>query len=235
MFIDFKFVFSIFKIQKNIMKKHTLPLIVFFCLIAAGFTRAQYYGGYSTGAVRPMIAVQSGDIAGLKGKQSVRIIYDYSSMSVGAFRNEQDFINKKVEEYNKKDPEKGEKFKQSWYNSRKERYEPKFEELFNKTIEKTGMIGKNDGPPADVTLTVKTAMTEPGFNVGIARMPAYIDVECTFADKEGKEIVRYFVKNATGAQAMGFDYDAGSRLTESYAKAAKMLAKDVTKRLKKIK
>jgi hypothetical protein len=72
-------------------------------------------------------------------------------------------------------------------------------------------------------------------NIGIARQPAYIDIECTFMDKNGKEIVKYFIKNSVGASAMGFDYDAGSRLVESYAKGAKMLMKDVNKKLKKLK
>ncbi len=219
------------------MKKIHLFLTTALFLVTLLSVKAQYgYGGSSMGgSVRPMVAINSGDIAGLKGVTSVNIIYDYSKMGVGSYRNEQDYINKKVEEYNKKDPQKAEKFKQSWVNSRKDRFEPKFEEMFNKMGLKSGIVGKNYANDAPVTLKVETVFTEPGYHIGISKMPSYIDLECTFLDKNGKEIVRYFIKNAVGSQAMGFDFDAGSRLVESYAKAAKMLMKDVNKKLKKLK
>lgn len=188
-----------------------------------------------TAQVRPMVKINSGDVAGLKGVTKVNIVYDYSKVGVGSFRNETDYLAKKKEEMSKKDPAKYEKFEQSWYNSRKERFEPKFEEMFNKMAAKIGMTGKNNGTDADVTLKVETVFIEPGYNIGISKMPAYIDLECTFVDKSGKEIVRYFIKNAVGAQAMGYDFDAGSRIVESYAKGAKMLMKDVNKRVKKLK
>lgn len=187
-------------------------------------------------AVLPaQVKIMSGNVAGLKGVSKVNIVYDYSKTAVGSYRTEQDYLNKKTEEMNKKDPAKAEKFKDSWYRSRTERFEPKFEELFNKTIEKSGIVGKNNGTDGEVTLKVETVMTEPGYNIGISKMPAYIDTECTFLDKDGKEIVRYFIKKVPGSQAMGYDFDTGTRLSESYAKTAKMLAKDVNKRLSKVK
>lgn len=210
--------------------KHVLSAFALFLSCSVSF--AQY--GSSGGSVRPMVALNSGDVAGLKGVTKMNIIYDYSKMSVGSFRNEQDYLNKKADDY-KKDPAKFDKFKQGWFGARKDRFEPKFEEMFNKMGEKTGVVGKNYATDAPVTLKIETVFTEPGYNMGFSKMPAYIDLECTFYDKDNKEIARYFVKNAIGSQAMGFDFDAGSRLVESYAKAAKMLMKDVNKRLKKLK
>jgi len=216
-----------------------LKLHLFFALASSvSITHAQYgYGGFGTGGgggPRPIIAINGGNVAGLKGVTTVNIIYDYSKLGVGAFRNEQDYLKKKEEDY-KKDPAKFEKFKNGWFNARKERFEPRFEEMFNKVGSKIGMTGKNYATDGVVTLKIETLFIEPGYNIGISKMPSFIDLECTFLDKNGKEIVRYIVKNATGQQAMGFDYDTGSRLVESYAKACKMLMKDVTKRLKKIK
>jgi hypothetical protein len=213
----------------------TLKLsFVFFALLICSVSRAQYgYGGMG-GSVRPMVAINSGDVAGLKGVTNVNIVYDYSKTGVGAFRNEGDYLKKKEDDF-KKDPGKFDKFKASWYNSRKERFEPKFLEMFNKMGEKSGMRATNYSSDAPVTLKIETVFIEPGMNIGIARQPAYIDIECTFMDKNGKEIVKYFIKNSVGASAMGFDYDAGSRLVESYAKGAKMLMKDVNKKLKKLK
>lgn len=79
-------------------------------------------------------------------------------------------------------------------------------------------------PDAPYTLVVKTIFTEPGFNVGVMRMPAYTNMEASFV-KTGTttyEAVITMMK-APGADAMGFDYDAGARISESYAKAGKSL------------
>jgi hypothetical protein len=62
-----------------------------------------------------------------------------------------------------------------------------------------------------------------------------VDVECTFFDQEGNELVRYFIKNAAGEGSLGSGYDMGTRISESYAKSAKMLANDILKQLKKVK
>lgn len=211
------------------MKRLKLSLVLFTLLICS-VSRAQMGG-----SVRPMVAINSGDVAGLKGVSRVNIVYDYSKMGVGAFRTEADYLKKKEEDLSKKDPAKFQKFKDSWFNSRKERYEPKFLAMFNKMAEKIGMTGTNYTTDAPVTLKVETVFTEMGMNIGIAKQPAYIDLECTFMTQSGTEIVKYYVKNAVGASAMGYDFDAGSRLVESYAKAAKMLMKDVNKRVKKLK
>ena len=72
-------------------------------------------------------------------------------------------------------------------------------------------------------------------NVGFAKKPSYVDLECVFKDKEGKELCVFYAKNIIGENAMGFDYDMGSRLVESYAKAAKMLAQQIYKERKKAK
>lgn len=212
------------------MKNLKFLLAVIMLTAITSVSSAQYYGG----GARTAIAINSGDVAGLKGVTAVNIIYDYSKMGVGGFKNEVDYLKKKEDDY-KKDPQKFEKFKKGWFGARKERYEPRFQELFNKVGAKVGMTGTNYATNGPVTLKVETVFTEPGYNVGVSKMPSFVDFECTFLDKDGKEIVRYYIKNSVGSQAMGFDFDAGSRLTESYAKAAKLLMKDVTKRLKKIK
>src|SRR5688572_24188531 len=86
-------------------------------LLSFGQASGQFYphhsGPITVNKLQPNITLNSGQIAALKGVTKVNIIYDYSNMSVGEFRNEQDYINKKTEEYNKKDPAKAEKFKAS--------------------------------------------------------------------------------------------------------------------------
>lgn len=193
--------------------------------------KAQMGGGFASA----MTALQSGDVKNLDGVTQVNIVYDYTSMSVGAFRTEADYIAKKVKEYQDKgDNDKAENFKKSWEKGKTETYPSHFIELFNKYGEKDlNMTGTNNGTSAAYTLTVKTTFIEPGYNIGISKKPAFIDVEFIFTDKSGKELARYYSKNAVGSQAMGFDYDVSSRVSESYAKVAKMLVGAIKKDRKK--
>ena len=194
------------------------------------------------------IKLESGDISSLIGVTRVNIIYDYSKMAVAEFNTEEDYLRRKEEKFN--EPVKFEKFKADWFGSRQERYEPKFEDLFNKVGSKSGMQGVNYSSDYRVTLRVETQYTEPGFHAGVVKRKASINLRCTFL-KDGRELVVYTMKNIPGAtpsvpvggmggypgatMMMSFDFDPNTRIAESYAKAGKMLAKDVSKRLKKIK
>ena len=186
------------------------------------------------GAAAPMAALNSGDIKSLDNVKMVNITYTYSDLSVGAFRKEEDYIAKKCDDLEKKEKGTCDKFKTNWVEARKAKYEPKFEELFTKYGEKEiEMAGKNYTTSEAVTLDIHTVFIEPGVNIGIYKKPAFIDLECTFKDKTGKALCVIYVKNAVGAQMMGYDYDVSSRLVESYAKAAKMLVLLVKKERKK--
>ncbi len=137
---------------------------------------------------------------------------------------EQDYIDKKVIDYNKDKPGRGDEWLKNWKNDRASRYQPKFEELINKQLEKSGVqVGKF--PNAPYTLVLRTVFIEPGFNVGVMRMPAYTNLEAAFV-KTGTtaDLAVVTMMKSPGRDAMGYDFDAGERISESYAKAGKSLA-----------
>ena len=111
-----------------------------------------------------------------------------------------------------------------------ERYEPKFEELFNKTM-KGKMDISQSNKDAKYKLIVKTLTLYPGYNVGVSKMPAYVSFAFIIVETANpdKILSKTVVKNVVGSQVMGYDFDAGSRLQESYAKAGKMLAAYIKK------
>lgn len=173
-----------------------------------------------------------GSLDPLQGVESLIIKFNYSDMEVGKNLTEEEYIERKVEEYNKKEAGTGDKWKESWVNDRDTRFEPKFIELFNKNTEKIGLEGTEDGA-ASYTLTVHTYYTEPGFNVGVMRKPAHIHVKYTITKSGSDKIVAEFdQQKIPGADAMGYDFDTGSRIAESYAKAGKEFGKMLTKELK---
>jgi hypothetical protein len=144
---------------------------------------------------------------------------------VGKFNDEKEYIDKKKEEYNKKEAGKGDTWAVAWVDDRETRYEPQFNELFEKTSQMTIT------PKAKYTLIYKTTFTEPGFNVGVMRKNATIDGEAWIvetADKN-KVIAKIAVTKAPGRMFGGFDFDTGERISEAYAMAGRALARLIVK------
>ncbi|GAA4371204.1 hypothetical protein GCM10023185_46440 [Hymenobacter saemangeumensis] len=173
--------------------------------------------------------MKSGKLDFLKGQKNINIVYTYDNMMVGK-GTEQDYVDKKVSEHNQKEAGKGDTWKKNWLGAREQRYQPEFEELLNKRLEDAG-VKAGKFPDAPYTLILKTTFTEPGFNVGVMRMPAYTNMEAVFV-KTGTtnpEAVIAMTKSP-GRDAMGYDFDAGSRISESYAKAGKSLGAFLVKK-----
>jgi len=175
----------------------------------------------------------SGNLPPLKGEKTLNLQYDYEGLHVGEMQ-EGDYIKKKVTEYNSKEAGKGDKWKENWSNDRKTRYQPKFEELFNKYLEEIGMVAKEGATDARYTVIIKTVMIEPGFNVGVMRRPARIEVEMIIIEtnKPEAKIAEYSVVNIPGSDVMGYDFDSGLRISEAYAKLGKEFAKYIIKNIK---
>lgn len=180
------------------------------------------------------VDLRSGDVSVLSGQKTVNVEYDYSDFGVGKFATEQEYLDKKAAEYNAKEAGKGDSWKKAWVDDRKNRFEPKFEELFNKGLEDKGITAVSARPDAQYTLIVKTKFVEPGFNVGVMRKNAYVDYEIDLVESANKsaKVAEIAMRNVPGGQFGGFDFDTGTRIAESYAKAGKSLAAFLDKKLK---
>lgn len=199
------------------MKKLNVGLLTLVFLISGTLTYAQKHA-------------KKGDYTFLAGVKAVTVQFDYSDMKVGKNLNEDDYVKDKVDAHNKDEAGKGDKWKENWYGNRDKRYEPKFMELINKQAEKYGMKF-SEGEDGDNVLIVHTTYTEPGWNVGVMKVPAAVSFEFVFM-QNGSEKAKYIIERVPGSQAAGFDFDMGSRLAESYAKAGKMLGSYIGKDLK---
>lgn len=190
-------------------------LVVFCCLVMAVSL------GYSQ-----KTRIVSGDFKEIKGEKTVELSFKYDKVSIGN-KSEAQYLEEKVSERNAKKPGSGDKFKESWYNDRPTRMEPKFEELVNKYTEKKNLVLSRNAKESKYMFIVRTKNIDPGFNVGVMSRPAYIDFEITLVDKSNptKELGMIEVNNSTGQDAMGWDFDAGTRYSESFAKCGKMVGK----------
>ena len=192
------------------MKLVKNKLLVLFTLICLAF---------SSNAQR--IKTVEGDLSELKNETSISVEFTYDNMGVGKYDKESEYIEKKKEEYNKKEPGRGDEWEKSWISDRKHQFEPKFIELFEKN---SGMTVK---PGSKYTMIFHTTYTEPGYNIYVTRKSAKIDAEVTIvltADR-AKKIAVISVDNAPGRTFSGNDYATGDRISESYAVSGKKLGK----------
>jgi hypothetical protein len=178
------------------------------------------------------MVLKSGSFDALKGQKTMLVKYDYSGMAVGKFDKEDDYVASKVADYNKSEAGKGDKWKESWFADRPKRFEPRFEELFNKVAADKGLKCSQTAPDAKFEMIVHTTFIEPGFNIGLTRKPAYINVEVKIVEAgTSKEVAFITVQNCPGRDAVGFDFDIAYRLEEAYAKLGKSVAAFILKKL----
>ena len=171
------------------------------------------------------LKVVEGSLSPLKGERNIATTFTYDNMVVGKEYTEEEYIKRKKEDYDKKEQGRGDKWEKAWVADRKERFEPKFKELFEKHSKLT--VADN----AKYTLIFHTTRTEPGWNVGVMRVPARIDGEIMIVETSdpGNVIARLTIVNAPGQDAWGYDYDTGLRLQEAYAKSGKEIGKLIVK------
>lgn len=163
----------------------------------------------------------SGNADILKPETTLNFEFVYDNLSVGKYKNEQDYIAAKTEEYNKKEAGKGDSWAASWKNDKASRFEPKFIELF------TINSGMTENKNAKYTLVFKTLSIEPGFNIGITRKNAEIDAEVWIVETANRnnKVATFTISNVPGGTAFGYDFDTGLRISEAYANSGKKLGK----------
>ncbi len=196
--------------------KHKLPLAILFIV-------------FSVGVNAQKIKFVSGSFAPLKGVSEVNLKFTYDNLMVGKI-TEDEYLAKKIKDYNEKEPGKGDKFKEGWDTDREKRYHPKFEKLIN---EYTGTTKFGDYPEAKYTMVVQVIRIEPGWNIGISKRAASLDCDIKILDESENEIMVATVRNAPGSQFGGYDYDVGSRVAECYAITGKRMGGFFKKQTKK--
>jgi hypothetical protein len=167
------------------------------------------------------MVVKSGAIDFLKNQKTLLVKYDYSNMAVGKYDTEAEYIAAKVKEGNDAEPGKGDKWKEDWFSKRTSAYEPSFEELFNKGLEKNGLSCSQTATNAEYSMTIHTTFTDVGYFIGISSKPSYINAEITFTKIANNEVAAVItVEKVPGVGG----------IKESYAKLGKSLAAMISKK-----
>ncbi|TGV02255.1 hypothetical protein [Flavivirga rizhaonensis] len=177
------------------------------------------------------VKVKEGDFKNLKEITEYNLQFEYSDLKIPKYDSEEDFLKDKMKKREDKEAGAGEKFKASWFADRKDRYEPKFIESFNKRFE-DGEVKATQNTAAKYTLLVKTTMMYAGYNVGIVRQNAKIEATLVVFETKTPDVILFSADytKVEGYGAMGNDYNSGYRISEAYAKLAKEFAKNLKKK-----
>jgi len=178
------------------------------------------------------IKVTDGDLNFLKGEEFIDIMFTYDEdLKVGKL-TEDKYIQQKMAVAEEDEPGAGERWKKAWYEDRPVHFEPKFQELLNRYTEDADVIFRPGIDEAKYKMIVNTIFIEPGFNVGVARKSASVDLEILIVpiDNDGEILAKILILAAPGKSMSYGDYDVGIRVGEGYAKAGKELGKFLIKK-----
>jgi len=168
------------------------------------------------------VELLEGNLSVLKSEKSIDFSFNYDSMTIGKGRHatpEAEYVAKKISEYNKKTPGKGDEWAKAWKDDRDSRYQPAFTKMFEQ------YSSMQMSASSKYTLIFKTTMTEPGFNIVVHQEPAQIDGLVWIVETANKShvIAKLSLVKADGRGYWGSEYDTGERLTEAYEAAGRGL------------
>lgn len=203
------------------MKRKTFAIVLGLILMASSTLFAQ---------VKPL----SGDMKSLKGQSVVALKYDYTKLMIGK-KSADEYATEKVAEMNKKKAGSGDEWLEKWKNDRTARFQPAFQKEFNDVVKSYNLEGKNDLEDGKYTLIVYTTFIEPGFNVGVTRKDAYLNVQIDLVEtaNPGTVLCSVEIKKIDSKNMGGYDFDLGARVESCYEKAGSYLGKYLAKNVLK--
>jgi hypothetical protein len=106
-----------------------------------------------------------------------------------------------------------------------------FVKKVNEETANKGLTVSEDAKDAKFMLIVRTTYTEPGYNIGVSRMNAYISllVELVETAAPDKILATMEMKNEPSYSMMGYDYDKGARIQSAYDRAGEHLGECIVK------
>ena len=169
-----------------------------------------------------------GSLSVLKDQTSVNIEFTYEKMSVGDFNKEADYIKKKTDEANAKEPGTGDTWAIKWEEDKKMKFEPKFIIAF------TNLSGITVAKDSKYTLIFNTKALEPGYSIGVSKRNAGIDGTVTLVEtaNPAKKLAVLSVERPPETKWRGAAFDAGSRIADAYNLSGQKVGKFIKKNRK---
>jgi hypothetical protein len=174
------------------------------------------------------VDISRGDLSILKGEKTINVEFLFEKLSVGDFSKEQDYIKKRTEEANAKEPGSGDIWARKWQEDKDQKFGPKF--IFGFTKEADMTVSKD----AKYTLIFNTTAIEPGYSVGVSKRNAGVDGQVWIVEtaNKAKKLVVLSVERPGENMWRGAAFDAGSRIADAYFLDGQKVGKFVKKNSK---
>lgn len=180
---------------------------------------------FMSGANAQKIKQTEGNLSFLKGQKELSIEFVYADdLNVGKY-TELKYIERKMAKADEKEPGSGKKWLESWQNDRPKYYQPKFIELFNDVMKKKVVSLSEDHESANYLLIVETIFIEPGYNVGVSRKNAYINLVVSIVENNNHNniLAKFTINKSPGRMAFGTDFIPGLELEKHMQRLQKCL------------
>ena len=170
-----------------------------------------------------------GDLSILKGETTINIEFTYDKLTVGDDGKEANYIKRKKDEANAKEPGSGDAWALKWHEDKTTKFEPKFILGFTNLSKMT--VSKD----AKYTIIFNTRALEPGYSIGVSKRNAGIDGTVTIVEtaNRDKKLVVLSVERPEENKFRGAAFDAGSRIADAYYLSGQKVGKFINKNKKK--
>ena len=179
--------------------------------------------------------VVSGNYNFLKGEKELNVEFNYDDLKLMKenLTNDQ-YVAERVADLNEKSRGNGDNWKKKWDSSRELIWNSKFLELLNSTYGKAKDVRiMENNPDAKYTLIVDAVWIYPGWDIAMMKKPAKVTLRYRFVETANRSNV---LLEMTSSEAPGDQYGSNfsneSRIGEGFAKSAKSLGKEISKKLK---
>lgn len=171
------------------------------------------------------VDLTKGDLSFLKGETTINIEFTFEKMSVGDFSKEADYIKKRTEELNAKEPGSGDTWALKWEEDKTDKFAKKFILGF------TNLSKMTFSADAKYILVFNTKALEPGYSIGISKRNAGIDGTVTIVEtaNRGKKLAVLSVERPGENKWRGAAFDAGSRIADAYYLSGQKTGKFIVK------
>jgi hypothetical protein len=161
------------------------------------------------------ITMVQGSFKILLSEKTVDLEFTYDSLQVGKYKNESDYVNKKVAEINKKYPGKGDAWALEWTAQRKQYFEPAFTNAFKPSS------GKAISPDSKYTLIFNTSYIEQGFSTSAILVHKNPEVrgELILVENNDKTTILAKAKITKAMGKVGAHFETGEHLEGAYTEA----------------
>ena len=184
-----------------------------------------------------IVSLKSGSLATLKGSTVVNMEYSYEGIKVGN-KTEEEYIRGRMEKLDKKTTGAGDRWLNAWQNNRVARFQPKFEQLFNKQLANRNVeLNVGNHPEAKYTLLLKTTFIK----LSSWNRPGLLSADAVFFETQNREnqVAVVTLRKMEGTDparsaglAFGPSLERSWAIQESYAKAGKELGIRVANKVK---